>query len=121
MLCVFAGLRYAEAVAFHRGHAMRRIVALAITAAALTSVAASLAEAQTRRPRTLTVTPRSYLDPGNVVPVGSLSNYVLAGTVLAQPVTYGQPKQDYPLPHRFDVPGRNPFPPFSFPATLDVR
>jgi hypothetical protein len=100
---------------------MRRIVALSITAVAIVSFAATVAEAQTRRPRELTVTPRSYLDPGNVVPVGSLSNYVLAGTVLAQPPWTGQPKQDYPLPHRFDVPGRNPFPPIELKPLIDNR
>jgi hypothetical protein len=67
---------------------MSRLTALAVATLAATVLATTLAEAQTRRyppgrtvyqGRTVYVTPRSFLDPGNVVPVGSLNNYVYIG------------------------------------------
>lgn len=63
---------------------MRRTIALAVVLAATTF--ASTAEAQYRSTtRTITVQPRSYLDPGPVVPVGSLSNYVYVGHYFSEP------------------------------------
>jgi hypothetical protein len=64
-----------------------------LSAAAAIVVAALPAEAQvqrtTERPLTLRVTPRSYLDPGTVVPVGSLdrttSGYAQTQSYLMSP------------------------------------
>ena len=57
----------------------------------------------------LTVNKRSFLDPGPVVPVGSMSNYVTANTTfnrtpdqLAQRSLYGNEILPWPL----EVPGR---------------
>jgi hypothetical protein len=57
----------------------------------------------------ITVNKRSWLDPGPVVPQGSMENYVTESTVLNQ-----TPDQAYyrsrfgneTLPRRFDLPGR---------------
>jgi hypothetical protein len=68
------------------------------------------AEAQSRRPGVIVVQPRSYLDPGNVVPVGSMSQYVTAGSVYSSPAPtlQAQPFNEA-LPPRIGA-GRNPFP-----------
>jgi hypothetical protein len=57
----------------------------------------------------LTVNKRSFLDPGPVVPVGSMSNYVTASTIfnrtpdqVAQRSLYGNETLPWPL----EVPGR---------------
>ena len=52
----------------------RLAAALAIAFGGLT-VAASIAEAQQRRPLRVIVQKRSVFDPGNVVPVGTLNRY----------------------------------------------
>ena len=61
---------------------MRRIVAIAALSVAALAAAAPAAEAQVRRvrgdPLVVNVRPRSYLDAGNVVPVGSI-NYPTSG------------------------------------------
>lgn len=57
---------------------MIRLVRIAACLAALASVAvvlAPVAQAQERRPLTITVQKRSYLDAGPVVPVGSMNRY----------------------------------------------
>lgn len=68
----------------------------------------------------LTVNKRSFLDPGPVVPVGSMSNYVTMNTVLGQ-----TPDQNFlrsafgneVLPGPFSVPGRpSPVLEFATPA-----
>lgn len=58
----------------------------------------------------LTVNKRSFLDPGPVVPVGSLSNYVTVSTIfnrtpdqVAQRSKYGNES----LPQPLEVPGRS--------------
>ncbi|CAM5762703.1 MULTISPECIES: hypothetical protein [Bosea] len=54
----------------------KRLAAACAVALAASTVMASLAEAQNRRgPLRITVQKRSYLDAGNVVPVGSMNNY----------------------------------------------
>jgi hypothetical protein len=57
----------------------------------------------------LTVNKRSFLDPGPVVPVGSMSNYVTANTIfnrtpdqVAHRSLYGNEALPWPL----EVPGR---------------
>ena len=77
---------------------MSHLSALVAATIAATVLATTIAEAQTRRyhkrtvyqGRTVYVTPRSFLDPGNVVPVGSLSNYVYIGQYDAWPPYYNQ-------------------------------
>ena len=59
-----------------------KFAAAALAAGFLLTLAAPAAEAQTRsRPLTIQKMPRSYLVPGNIVPLGSRSNYVQDQTV----------------------------------------
>jgi hypothetical protein len=68
----------------------------------------------------LTVNKRSFLDPGPVVPVGSMSNYVTASTIfnrtpdqVAHRSLYGNESLPWPL----EVPGRpSPIVEFETPA-----
>jgi len=103
---------------------MRPITSLSVAAVAAMCVFASGASAATKTPhhRThqnmsvynvprppLTVTKRSWLDPGQVVPQGSMQDYVTENTIFNQ-----TPDQAYyrsrfgneTLPRRFDLPGR---------------
>ncbi|WP_342360197.1 hypothetical protein [Terrarubrum flagellatum] len=52
-----------------------RLIVPTLLAAVAASLLATAAEAQSRRPLRFTVVPRSYLDAGKVVPVGSLQEY----------------------------------------------
>lgn len=81
---------------------------LAISLAA-TTVAASLAEAQERRPLRITVQKRSYFDAGNVVAVGSMNRYATQN-IIASPVysAAGDLYGEGTLPPRIGA-GRNPF------------
>ncbi|SFK68051.1 hypothetical protein [Methylocapsa palsarum] len=57
----------------------------------------------------LTVNRRSFLDPGPVVPVGSMSNYVTANTVFVQTSDQNYARSKYgnaELPRPLEVPGR---------------
>jgi hypothetical protein len=57
----------------------------------------------------LTVNRRSFLDPGPVVPVGSMSNYVTANTIFVQTSDQNYARSKYgnaELPHPLEVPGR---------------
>lgn len=55
---------------------LKRLAAVLAVAMAASTVMVSLAEAQSRRPPLrVTVQKRSYLDPGNVVPVNSMNRY----------------------------------------------
>ena len=55
---------------------LKRLAAVLAVAMATSTVMVSLAEAQSRRqPLRVTVQKRSYLDPGNVVPVNSMNSY----------------------------------------------
>jgi hypothetical protein len=55
---------------------IKRVATILTIALAASTVMASLAEAQSRRgPLRITVHKRSYLDAGNVVPVGSMNRY----------------------------------------------
>ena len=69
---------------------MRRLTTLTLLTLAAVSAIPSIAEAQTRRqrpgePLSLTVRPRSFLDPGTVVSVGSLNK---ATSAFAQTQSY---------------------------------
>ncbi|MDJ1159704.1 hypothetical protein QNA08_15880 [Chelatococcus sp. SYSU_G07232] len=96
---------------------MRRAAALIASALVVTGLAASEAAAQPRQPRQITVTPRSYLDPGKVVPAGSLSNYVHMGQTFASPVYSNVAERfgEASLPPRIGG-GRNPFGPVDYRA-----
>src|SRR5665213_3121952 len=92
---------------------MRTSMVLAVAACAASVVAASPADARSRyrdriaahRPLIVPVTPRSFLDPGKVVPVGSLSSYVYVSQYpYSEPYSftnhYGRP----PLPTEYARP-----------------
>lgn len=82
-------------------------LSLAVTAS---TVLATIAEAQNRRaPLRVTVQKRSYLDPGNVVPVGSLNRYATQAAY-ASPVysSVGDSFGEGVLPGRIGG-GVNPF------------
>jgi hypothetical protein len=93
---------------------MRRmsLVHLALAAGALICVSAEVASAQTasnaRRANEVTVTKRSFLDPGNVVPIGSRDRYswTVAHPAPAPGGTYRNDNfGDWLLPQNFGVPG----------------
>lgn len=90
-----------------------RLLVTTILAAAAASLLASAADAQSRKPLRLTVQPRSYLDPGTVVPVGSLQNYATMNRY--EPVSTAPTfiKSDAALPPRIGG-GRNPFGPIDW-------
>lgn len=55
---------------------LKRLAAVFALSIAASTVLVSMAEAQSRRqPLRVTVQKRSYLDPGNVVPVNSMNGY----------------------------------------------
>src|SRR5690606_4807848 len=97
---------------------MRHLTIILSAAAMAASCLAIAGEAYAQsRVRTITVTPRSYLDPGKVVPVGSMSNYVLSGQSYSSPV-YANVQERFGstvLPPRIGG-GRNPFGPIDFQA-----
>ena len=86
----------------------RFVAGIAISLAA-TTFAASLAEAQERRPLRITVQKRSYFDAGNVVAVGSMNRYATQN-ITASPVysAVGELYGEGTLPPRIGG-GRNPF------------
>jgi hypothetical protein len=89
-----------------------RSKAVLLTAATLATsfLIYGAADAQSRRPGVIVVQPRSYLDPGKVVPVGSMSQYVTAGSIYSSPAPTLQAQPQYEaLPPRIGA-GRNPFP-----------
>lgn len=91
------------------------LAAMAITASAQTSARHTRPHRQTvaeqyanERPP-LTVNRRSFLDPGPVVPVGSMSNYVTANTIFARTSDQNYARSKYgneALPRPLEVPGR---------------
>lgn len=115
---------------------MRFITVVVIAAAAVVPLmAAAPSEAQTRRqqalgsgrPLVLRVTPRSFLDPGNVVAPNSISpgttGYGQAQSYLLFP-PYGQNRERFGLSHVLPDPitngpyvgSRNPFGPIDYVA-----
>lgn len=90
-----------------------RVIAVTLLAVAATAVAATVAEAQSRRPLRVIVQPRSYLDPGKVVPVGSLSNYAMADRFSPPASSHAVTRGDVNLPPRIGG-GRNPFGPIGW-------
>lgn len=99
-------------------HAKMSVVLVAALAASTVAASAQTARHRPRSPVVqqyanerppLTVTKRSFLDPGPVVPVGSMSNYVTMNTTFSK-----TPDQVYNtaafgndrLPRPLEVPGR---------------
>jgi hypothetical protein len=91
---------------------MRRSILLTLAACAAAMLAAPVVEARDhRKGLTVRVPARSFLDPGRVVPVGSLSNYARAPHFLATPAwaaTGGTRFGEGTLPDRIGS-GANPF------------
>lgn len=88
---------------------MRRLTSLMFTAAAaaaLMSAGIATADAQQRGERPLTIRKsKSFLDPGNYPPVGSLRKYFTNQTELGKPAYY-YPRSSFgqtTLPGRFGV------------------
>ena len=106
------------------------IVLAAAAFAALTAPASATATRHHHHPRVvqqyyderppLTVNKRSFLDPGPVVPVGSMSNYVTTNTIFARTADQYFLKSQFGnevLPAPLEVPGRpQPVVEFETPA-----
>jgi hypothetical protein len=116
----------------------RRLVGLGLLSLAVIGTAATVAEAQGRRARQgevliFRVKPRSFLDPGTVVPVGSLnrttSGYAQTQLFILSPpyepsiARYGQDVLPDPITNGPFVGARNPFGPIDFvaPPGLGLR
>lgn len=113
---------------------MRRFAALAILTVAALGLAAPVAEAQQRRRASgeslvIRVQPRSFLDAGKVVPVGSMnyptSGYGQTASYLNSPPyigmrdAFGAGTLPDPILNSPFVGGRNPFDQIDFFAPLD--
>lgn len=88
----------------------KRVATAFALALAASTVMATIAEAQNRRaPLRITVQKRSYLDAGNVVPVGSMNRYATQASY-ASPVysSMGDGFGEGTLPPRLGA-GANPF------------
>ena len=118
---------------------MRYPFIIVMTAAAASLIIPQDAEAQSRqrqarqavgqgqgRPLVLRVTPRSYLDPGNVVPVGSINpgysgygqtqSYLLSPPYAPSGAGFGVGTLPDPITNGPFVGSRNPFGPVDFVA-----
>ncbi len=100
----------------------RTTISIILAVAALAAIAPASAQTQKtrhhRQPTTivyaderppLTVNKRSFLDPGPVVPVGSMSTYMTANTIFSRTPDQLQRKSFYGnelLPAPLEVPGR---------------
>jgi hypothetical protein len=96
---------------------MRRFAAYTLVSLTALSAFGGAADAQDR-PLVLRVQPRSFLDPGNVAPVGSMNRYVTSGqmSIVSNPPwnnneRFGGAVLPDPIGGPF-VGARNPFPPF---------
>lgn len=99
---------------------MRRLALTTVASLALCSALSVAAEAQDR-PLVLRVQPRSFLDPGNVAPVGSMNRYVTSGqmSIVSSPPWNNNERLGGAsvLPDPIGGPfvgARNPFPPIPF-------
>ncbi len=114
---------------------MRRLAVLAAASVATFMALAPVAEAQTLRRRgeqtiILDVRPRSYLDAGNVVPVGSENRF---GTGFGQTASYLNLPPWHHMRDRFGegtlpdpihgpfIGARNPFGPIDFTGSVALR
>src|SRR5215218_9486929 len=116
---------------------MRRLSILCLVSLAAATAATSLAEAQTRRVQRdtgvmiLNVRPRSFLEPGNVVPVGSLdrttSGFAQTQSYLVSPPwshrrdQFGEGVLPDPVTNGPFVGARSPFNPVDFNGPIDVH
>jgi hypothetical protein len=88
------------------------MAAITVTASAQTKPRQNrqaVAQQYTSERPPLTVNKRSFLDPGPVVPVGSMSNYVTANTIFVQTSDQNYARSKYgnaELPRPLEVPGR---------------
>ena len=105
---------------------MRRIALLGLASLAALTTASVVAEAQTRnRPLVLRVQPRSFLDPGPVVPVGSINpgytgygqaqSYLLSPPYAPNGAGFGVATLPDPITNGPFVGSRNPVPMFGVP------
>jgi hypothetical protein len=86
-----------------------RSTTLALALAAVGSLAAMpAAEAQSREPLRVIVQKRSYLDPGPVVPVGSMNRYATAHSFSSPVPSIGERHSAGVLPSHIGA-GTNPF------------
>ncbi len=101
---------------------MRRFAVIGLASLAAVSALSVAAEAQSERPLVLRVQPRSFLDPGNVAPVGSLNRYATQPQLsyMTNPPwsnqrdRFGEGVLPDPVGGPF-VGARNPFPAFGGP------
>lgn len=118
---------------------MRRIVTFTLIALAAAATAVPPAEAQSRRRvivqdesvPVLRVRPRSFLEPGNVVPVGSLNrttsgfaqtqSYILSPPYASQGAGFGEGVLPDPVTNGPFVGARSPFEPVDFNGPINVR
>ena len=114
---------------------MRRFALLGLVSLAALTTVSGVAEAQTRnRPLVLRVQPRSFLDPGPVVPVGSINpgytgygqaqSYLLSPPYAPAGAGFGVGTLPDPITNGPFVGSRNPFPMFGVPdveATGSIR
>jgi hypothetical protein len=115
---------------FEMFHKMPTIMLAAAAFAALSATASAettrhrhhprVAEQYNDERRPLTVNRRSFLDPGPVVPVGSMSNYVTQNTIFGRTADQYFLKSQFGnevLPAPLEVPGRpQPIVEFETPA-----
>ena len=111
---------------------MRRILAFAAVSLATLGLAAPAAEAQTRRRSgdvlILRVQPRSFLDAGTVVPVGSMqspasprgqvASYLNTPPYIGMRDRFGEGVLPDPITNGPFLGARNPFGPVDFTGTL---
>jgi hypothetical protein len=106
---------------------MRRFALLGLVSLAALMTISGVAEAQTRnRPLVLRVQPRSFLDPGPVVPVGSINpgytgygqaqSYLLSPPYAPAGAGFGVATLPDPITNGPFVGSRNPFGPVDFVA-----
>ncbi len=115
---------------------MRRLAVLAAASVATFTALAPVAEAQTLRRRgeqtiILDVRPRSFLDAGNVVPVGSenrfqtgfgqTASYLNLPPWQHQRDRFGEGSLPDPITNGPFVGARNPFGPIDYPAPVALR
>ncbi|MGO4572045.1 hypothetical protein [Microvirga sp. 2TAF3] len=111
---------------------MRRLAALGLASLAAITAFSVIAEAQPRRERPLVfrVTPRSFLDPGNVVPADSINpgitgygqtqSYLLSPPYAPAGAGFGVGTLPDPITNGPFVGARNPFPPLDLNPNIET-
>lgn len=109
---------------------MRRFVTLGLASLAAAAAFSATAQAQNRdRPLTFRVTPRSFLDPGNVVAPGSINpgytgfgqtrSYLASPPYAPEGGRFGSANLPDPITNGPFVGSRNPFPPLDFNPNIE--